>query len=92
MAQQELKPFRLADRLYAAEKRAMRLATHPQSPGETTTTPEEWLHIQELREARMELERYGEGIQVAVGLIRLGPDAPSVTRRQRELHDCEGMR
>lgn len=71
MAQQELKPFRLADRLYSAERRAIRLATHPDSPEGTLTTPDELAHIQELREARMELERYGEGLQVAVRMIRL---------------------
>ena len=107
MAQQELKPFRLADRLYSAERRAIRLATHPDSPEGTLTTPDELAHIQELREARMELERYGEGIQVAVRMIRLGPDAPSLPRSFHDLygrdvtasdhdgtngHDDQGMR
>jgi hypothetical protein len=100
MAQQEIAPFRLADRLYAAEKRAMRLATHPESPDGTITTPDELLHIQELRDARLELERYGEGTQVAVRMIRLGPDAPSLPRSLHDLyghdspddHEPEGMR
>jgi len=81
--------------LYSAEKPAMRLATRPDSHDGTITSPDELLLIQGLRAIRQELERYGEGIQVAVGLIRLGPDAPSVTRRRHSLfHDEpeQGMR
>jgi len=87
MAQQELQPFRLADQLYSAERQAMRLATHPESPNGTTTTPDELLHIQTLREIRQAIERYGEGLQVAVRMLRLGPDAASMPRALRGLYD-----
>lgn len=86
MPQVMIVPRVFAEEAETLEREAMQLAASPDSPGGEHTTEEEWLHIRGIRRLRLRMERYADGLETAVTMIRTGPDGHQTKRSLRALH------
>lgn len=87
MAQRESEATRTVDLAYVTESLAIRLVTHPESPGGPHTTQDEWQLLQYIRQLIAAATNDETADDLAASIIKLGVFAPSVQRKMRQLCD-----